>query len=155
MGIHQCPLIVRSCKWLDINSFIRTLHDVLRYFGTHWHQWWDCLTLVNDIPLMVGNPMTSFHVRHRHIYSHGKNCTIGFCSYWRLYILHDSINSFTATYFQPYETTTILLLSLIFYVIQPSNSLDPLLHILWSSSSSHIPFAYFINFLGNWRYVVF
>ena len=49
MGIHQCPLIVRSCKWLDINSFILTLHDVLRYLGTHWHQWWDCLTLVNGI----------------------------------------------------------------------------------------------------------
>ena len=49
MGIHQCPLIVRSCKWLDIKSFICTLHDVLRYLGTHWHQWWDCLALVNNI----------------------------------------------------------------------------------------------------------
>ena len=49
MGRHQCTLIIRSCKWLDIISFIRTLHDVLRYLGIHWHQWWDCLTLVNDI----------------------------------------------------------------------------------------------------------
>ena len=49
MGIHQCCFIVRSCKWLNINSFIHTLHNVLRYLGTHWHQWWDCLALVNDI----------------------------------------------------------------------------------------------------------
>ena len=49
MGIHQCPLIVRSCKWLDINTSIRTSQDVLTYLGTHWHQWWVCLALVNDI----------------------------------------------------------------------------------------------------------
>ena len=49
MGIHQCPLIVRSCKWLDRKSFIHTLQDVLRYLGTHWNQWWDCLKLVNEI----------------------------------------------------------------------------------------------------------
>ena len=49
MGIHQCPLTVRYCKWLDISSFIHILQDVLRYLGTHWHQWWYCLALVNDI----------------------------------------------------------------------------------------------------------
>ena len=49
MGIHQCPLIVRSFKWLDINAFIHTSQDVLRYLGTHWHQWWYFLALVNDI----------------------------------------------------------------------------------------------------------
>ena len=49
MGIHQCPLIIGSCKWLDINSSIHTSQDVLRYLGTHWHQWWVCLALVNDI----------------------------------------------------------------------------------------------------------
>ena len=49
MGIHQCPLIVRSSKWLDIRSSIRTSQDVIRYLGTHWHQWWVCLTLVNGI----------------------------------------------------------------------------------------------------------
>ena len=49
MGIHQCPLIIRSCKWLNISSFIHTLHDVHRYLGTHWYQLWDFLALVNDI----------------------------------------------------------------------------------------------------------
>ena len=49
MGIDQCPLIVRSCKWLDIRPSIRTSQDVLRYLGTHWHQWWVCLALVNNI----------------------------------------------------------------------------------------------------------
>jgi len=49
MGIHQCPLIVRSCKWLDISPSIHTSQDVLRYLGTHWHQWWVCLALVNDM----------------------------------------------------------------------------------------------------------
>ena len=49
MGTHQCPLIIRSCKWLDIKPSIRTLQDVLRYLGTHWHQWLVWLALVNDI----------------------------------------------------------------------------------------------------------
>ena len=49
MGMHQYPLIIRSCNWLNINSFILTLHDLLRYLGTHWHQWWYFLALVNDI----------------------------------------------------------------------------------------------------------
>ena len=44
--------------------------------------------------------MTSSHALHQHIYSHAKNCTIGFCSRWRLYILYDSINSFTLAYFR-------------------------------------------------------
>ena len=49
MGIHQCPLIFRSYKWLDISTSIHTSQDVLGYLGTHWHQWWVCLALVNDI----------------------------------------------------------------------------------------------------------
>ena len=49
MGIHQCPLVSRSCKWLDINTSICTSQDVLGYLGTHWYQWWVCLALVNDI----------------------------------------------------------------------------------------------------------
>ena len=40
---------IQLWMWLDINSFIHTLHDVLRYLGTHWHQWWYCLALVNKI----------------------------------------------------------------------------------------------------------
>ena len=49
MGIHQCPLIVISYKWLDINPHIRTSQDVLGYLDTHCHHWWVCLALVNDI----------------------------------------------------------------------------------------------------------
>ena len=49
MGIHQCHLIISSCKWVDISSFTHTLYDVRRYLGTHCHQWWYFLTLVNDI----------------------------------------------------------------------------------------------------------
>ena len=49
MGIHQCPLIVKSCKWLDISTSIRTSQDVLGYLGTHWHHWWFFLALVNRI----------------------------------------------------------------------------------------------------------
>ena len=49
MGIHQCLLVVRYCKWLDVSSFIRTSQDVLGYLGTHWHQWWVFLALVNNI----------------------------------------------------------------------------------------------------------
>ena len=124
MGIHQCPFIVRSCKWLDINSFIHTLHDVLRYLGTHWHQWWDCHALVNDIhqSSVFQWLLSMFDVD---TFSHGKNCNVGFCSRWRLYIFHDRHQQFYSSILQPYESTTVLLSSRIFYFIQPSRSSDP------------------------------
>ena len=98
MGIHKFPLIVRSCKWIDISSFIHTLRDVLRYLVTHWHQWWDFLALVNDIHqwsviqwILSMFDIDTFICMTRIV-------TSSFCSGWRLYILsQDSINSWRNT----------------------------------------------------------
>ena len=153
MGIHQCPLIIRSCKWLNISSFIRTLHDVLRYLGTHWHQWRDCLALLNEIhqwsviQWLISMFDINIFIRMVRI------VPSGFAA-GGYYIIFMASLTVLQQHTSNHMSTTVSLSALIFYFIQPSTSSDPSLHILLSSSS-HIPIAWFINFLGKWRYVVF
>ena len=153
MGIHQCPLIIRSCKWLDINSFILTSQDVLRYLGPHWHQWWYWLALVNDIHQWSIIQWILSDVRHRYIYSHNKNCTIGFCSGWRLYTFHDTISSFTAAYFSHMRLPQFYFQFSSF--ISSNQATVQISHFAFYDSAAASTFLLhkFINFLGKWRYM--
>ena len=154
MGIHQCPLIIRSYKWLDIKSFIRTLHYLLRYLGTHWNQWWDCLTMVNYIHqwLVIQWFLSMFNIDTfiRMVIIVPSSFVVG-----EDYILFMTSSAVLQQHTSSHMSTTVSLSALIFYFIQPNIISDPSLHILLFSSSSHIHISRFIKFLGKWRYFVF
>ena len=150
MGIHQCPLIIRYCKWLNIISFIRTLHDVHRYLGTHWHQWWDCLALLNDIHhwSVIQWFLSMFDIN---IFIHMVRIVpLGFVA-GEDYIIFMTSSAVLQQHTSIHMSNTVSLSTRIFYFIQPSSSSDP-----WHSVTTATFILHkFINFLGKWRYVVF
>ena len=106
MGIHQCPLIVRSCKWLGIISFIHTLQDVLGYLGTHWHQWWVCLALVNDIHQWMVIQWILFMLDIDTFIHMTRIVPSGFAAGEDYTLFHDS-SAVTAAWLSPHETTAV------------------------------------------------
>jgi len=136
MGIHQCPLIIRSCKWLDISTSIRTSQDVLGYLGTHWHQWWVCLALVNAIHQW---PVIQWFLFMLDINTYTlmiRTVPLGFVAgegYTFFLMIPSAI---TAAWLQPYESTIVLLSAFHIFLDFLAAVQIPPLHILWSNNYS-------------------
>jgi len=161
MGIHHCPLIVRSCKWLNIISFIYTLQDVLRCLGTHWHQWWDFLTLVNDIHQWPVIQWILFMLEIDTFIHMIIIVPSGFVEF-EDYIFFMTPSIVATILFQSHENTIVPLLDFIFWFIQPINNSDSFTshsminnHIFHDPTTTTFLFHSSSTVLGKWRYVVF